>query len=145
MLGALCCTAMIVSATAFQGSSLLTQRFHPALRAKAARTQMVARVLPMRAILSTEKPMRQADADAVVQQRKTSRPPVGIIDLLTKYAWGMQEPNIPLPIAVTDGQPPEHCPKVTQARTSAPNTRSRQTRLHDINATPRNGPSSLIS
>jgi hypothetical protein len=42
------------------------------------------------------------------------RPPVGLMDLLTKYKWGMQDPQIPLPISVFEGQPPEHCPKVTQ-------------------------------
>eukprot|EP00961_Rhodomonas_salina_P145158 1953587-Rhodomonas_salina.4 len=35
---------------------------------------------------------------------KTSKPPVGVIDLLTKYAWGQQHPNIPLPIEVVEGQ-----------------------------------------
>ncbi len=36
------------------------------------------------------------------------------MDLLTKYHWGMQDPQIPLPIRVVDGQAPEYCDKVTQ-------------------------------
>jgi len=47
-------------------------------------------------------------------KKNPTRPPVGLVDLLTKYSWGMQDPKIPLPIPVIEGQPPEHCPKVTQ-------------------------------
>jgi len=45
---------------------------------------------------------------------KTSKPPVGVIDLLTKYAWGQQHPNIPLPIEVVEGQPPLPTNAITQ-------------------------------
>eukprot|EP00960_Hanusia_phi_P030792 748844-Hanusia_phi.AAC.1 len=32
------------------------------------------------------------------------RPPVGFVDLLTKYSWGQQDPGIPLPIDAIPGQ-----------------------------------------
>jgi len=43
-----------------------------------------------------------------------TRPPVGFVDLLTKYSWGQQDPGIPLPIDAIPGQPPEPTNAVTK-------------------------------
>ena len=46
--------------------------------------------------------------------RGATRPGTGVIDLLTKYAWGQQNPGIPLPYPIAPGTPPEAAPMVTQ-------------------------------
>jgi len=47
------------------------------------------------------------------KEESNSRPPIGIWDLLTKYAYGQQNPDIALPIVVEEGQAPEHFPGIT--------------------------------
>ena len=52
---------------------------------------------------------------AYTEQLKSSiKPKVGFWELLTKWQWGFQDPKIPLPVPVVDGQPPEICNVVTQ-------------------------------
>jgi hypothetical protein len=48
------------------------------------------------------------------QLKSSTQPKVGVWELLTKWQWGFQDPNIPLPVPVVDGQPPEVCTAVTQ-------------------------------
>jgi len=42
------------------------------------------------------------------------KPGTGLVDLATKYAWGQQEPDVPLPYPIAPGTPPEPASMVTQ-------------------------------
>ena len=44
----------------------------------------------------------------------STKPPLGIWEFATNWHWGVQDPGIPLPIKVVEGQPPELCTVVTQ-------------------------------
>ena len=46
--------------------------------------------------------------------RGATRPGTGFVDLLTKYAWGQQNPDVQLPYPIAPGTPPEAAPMVTQ-------------------------------
>lgn len=48
------------------------------------------------------------------QLKSAIQPKIGFWELLTKWQWGFQDPKIPLPVPVVDGQPPEVCTVVTQ-------------------------------
>jgi hypothetical protein len=84
----------------------LRHRFHLALHSQTSRRHT--------SITMQQSVRDQATTSSGATTKSKVRPPVGIIDLLTKYHWGMQDPKIPLPIPVVDGQAPEKSDKVTQ-------------------------------
>eukprot|EP00287_Rhodomonas_sp_CCMP768_P007650 CAMPEP_0196722726 /NCGR_PEP_ID=MMETSP1091-20130531/5001_1 /TAXON_ID=302021 /ORGANISM="Rhodomonas sp., Strain CCMP768" /LENGTH=458 /DNA_ID=CAMNT_0042064485 /DNA_START=188 /DNA_END=1564 /DNA_ORIENTATION=+ len=91
----------------------------PSLRSQRHGLCATSMVLSREATETAESPQKggmtvPGGTEAELEPRRSSKPPVGIIDLLTKYAWGQQKPNIPLPINVVEGQPPEPQNVVTQ-------------------------------
>ena len=106
---ALCFAGLFMSTTAFVSTPIGSLRRSAGLPIRRADSRSLFRPVLMQQV--QERTEQSVEAPV---KKNPVRPPVGLIDLITKYAWGMQDPQIPLPIPVVDGQPPEHCPKVTQ-------------------------------
>jgi len=71
-------------------------------------------------VLTPERNMQGiADTDRAAEahtgpKESTSKPPIGVWDLLTKYSYGQQVPAVPFPIDFDPDQPPQHYNGITR-------------------------------
>jgi len=67
---------------------------------------------PDRDMRGISAPSKKAEAHTGPKE-STSKPPIGIWDLMTKYSYGQQTPDIPFPIEYDPDQPPEDFDGIT--------------------------------